>query len=207
MNLLPAARPKASYFEVLNYLQRSPSFRWQKEFNFDLETGTIRHETLFPTSPVFLVGVRGYYEQSMGSPLGNDRGLYDDAIFIMSRADFRAFNANTDPSRVRKGYGFGAKKGMAVLQPGVWQYKIGLHKGLYRALRQAGPVMVKRDGEPAYLDRGWFGINIHKGGRNTTSSLGCQTLPPAQWEEFITTVSALTDRHHQKIIPYILIEC
>ena len=34
--------------------------------------------------PVYLVGVRGYYLDSMGKKGVNDRGMYDDAIFLVS---------------------------------------------------------------------------------------------------------------------------
>jgi hypothetical protein len=69
------------------------------------------------------------------------------------------------------------------------------------------------DGEPdtphAYAPRpdvGWFGINIHRGGVNTTSSEGCQTIPPSQWNGFITIVKEQMKWYGQKTIPYVLTE-
>lgn len=160
--------------------------------------------------PVALLGVRGYYQDTMGQPGVNDRGIYDDAIFLISPAVHASFNANTDPSRIRKGSGKGRGKGMAVLKKGLWLYKPGLH-GLtrpnpYQALVQADAVTVIRDGNPPYPDTGYFGINIHRGGNTTTSSEGCQTIFPAQWTAFIELVRSELKRAGQKTIPYLLIE-
>lgn len=163
--------------------------------------------------PVFVVGIRGYYRNSMGAPHVNDRGIYDDAIFLASRSFFGAYNANTDPSTRRPGHGFGNAKGMARLQPGLWRvHRFDKHKGQYLALCQrGGPVDVMRDGTPDYPHRGMFGINIHRGGVNTTSSLGCQTLHPDQWKSFITSAVDQAWRHFgdrwDKVdIPYALLD-
>lgn len=154
-----------------------------------------------------VVGVRGYFQDSMGKAGENDRGLYDDAIFIISENEFRAFNGNTDPSRYRKGYGKSeATKGMAELDCGVWEYRLGKHKQQYMALIQAAEVTVTRDGRPDYKDTGWFGINIHRGGEYGTSSLGCQTIHPVQWDEFIDLASFVIKKSNKTIIPYCLIE-
>jgi lysozyme len=147
-----------------------------------------------------LLGRRGYYRDSMGVPGRNDNGIYDDAIFVYSPGTFKAFNANTDPSRIHKG--------VATLRPGLWLYKVGTH-GLskpkekqYTALVQAKEVWVDRAETPA--DYGFFGINIHKGGYNTTSSEGCQTIYPDQWEEFIGLVQKELKRAGKQVIPYLL---
>lgn len=52
---------------------------------------------------VVLVGVRGYYLDSMGTVGKNDRGIYDDAIFLVTPDTFASFNANTDPSAFKTG--------------------------------------------------------------------------------------------------------
>lgn len=152
------------------------------------------------TEGVAIIGIRGYYRDSMGAPGANDRGIYDDALMVVSPDAFVAFNGNVDPSVHRPG--------IAVLQPGVWRYKIGIH-GLskpaaqrYKALVQAAAVTVLRD--KGGYDTGLFGINIHRGGVNGTSSLGCQTLPPTQWPSFITLVESELMRARQATIPYIL---
>lgn len=81
-------------------------------------------------------------------------------------------------------------KGTAILKEGQYcgAYKIGYHKGKYKALCQAKPLPVYRDGNkddkfdlnPLSIDKGIFGINIHKAGDNSTLvdgwSYGCQVL-------------------------------
>lgn len=162
--------------------------------------------------PVFVVGIRGYYRNSMGAPHVNDRGIYDDAIFLVSRSFFGAYNGNTDPSGRRPGSGYGAGKGMARLDPGLWRvHRFAKHSGKYLALCQrAGPVKVMRDGSPDYPHQGMFGINIHRGGYRTTSSLGCQTIHPAQWDSFIASAVDQAKRYHgarwdRVSIPYALL--
>lgn len=127
----------------------------------------------------FLVGRRGYYGDTMGAVGANDAGLYDDAIWLVEAEGLVAFNANCDPSRT--------ERGIARLCVGRWKYRPGIHNiskdpaehPHYEALVQADHVTVDRGaGE---LDSGFLGINIHCGGVTTTSSLGCQTIPPAQW--------------------------
>ena len=102
---------------------------------------------------------------------------------------------------------------MATLKPGLWlAHGFGLHRSKYMALTQTkGTVTVVRDGDPNYEDTGYFGINIHKGSYNGTSSEGCQTIYPAQWESFIALAKDQTIRYHglqwnKVTIPYILIE-
>ena len=152
--------------------------------------------------PVALLGVRGYFLDSLGAAGANDRGLYDDALIIVSPAVHAAFNGSTDPSVFRAG--------IASLALGVWRYQAGIH-GLsrpaaqrYPAFVQAAPVLVRRDARPS--ESGWFGINIHRGGARSTSSLGCQTVPPAQWESFRALLLGELARHGQKTFPYLLVE-
>lgn len=131
-----------------------------------------------------IIGVRGYYRDTMGQPGTNDRGIYDDALFLVTPRAFAGFNANTDPSGFRPATP--AKKGMAVLRPGIWDvYRFDTHNGTFAhpaICQRLGPVTVDRDGSGA--DTGMFGINIHRGGTRGTSSEGCQTIPPAQWDAF-----------------------
>jgi hypothetical protein len=190
--ILPPGKPRLSTLELLKLL----------------EPFAINRERY----PIVVVGVRGYYRDTMGAPGVNDRGIYDDAIFLHTPSVTAAYNANTDPSRYRKGSGTGPVKGMATLRPGVWYvHRIDLHRSKYLALCQrAGDVTVTRDGDPPYSTTGNYGINIHRGGYRGTSSLGCQTIHPTQWESFITLAVDQAHRYYatrwnKEIIPYVLI--
>lgn len=164
--------------------------------------------------PLVVVGVRGYFSAGRG---GNVRGVYDDALCVYAPSlDLcTAFNGNTDPSRLRPGSGTGAGKGMAVLNPGIWYaHRFDIHGGKvpHEAICQrVADVTVTRDGHPPYADSGRFGINIHRGGFTVTSSEGCQTVPPQQWDEFIGTARQAAQQlfgtaWRQRTIAYALID-
>lgn len=162
-------------------------------------------EANFPMAPMpmpILLGRRGYYRDSMGKAGVQERGIYDDAIALISETDCWTFNANCDPNVYRTG--------IAVLAPGVWHYKLGIHgitrpkSQQYKALVQAGSVTVIRD--KTGPETGWFGINIHRGGRASTSSLGCQTIYPEQWDEFMELVKRELHAAQKNQILYVLTE-
>lgn len=154
--------------------------------------------------PVYVVGIRGYYLNSMGKAGENDLGIYDDAIFLITPSGCFAFNANTDPSR--------EKPGIAKLCVGVHRYKLGKHGiskpgGGYPAFRPAThdeSLPVTRYGKSG-IHKG-IAINIHKGGYTTTSSEGCQTIWPDQWLEYYSKVTDALRKEGQKEFDYILIE-
>lgn len=180
MSIIPKSKPQAKATEITKLIPKSIAEQY----------------------PVILVGVRGYYRDTMGAVGKNDRGLYDDAIFVVAPDCFASFNANTDPSAF--------KKGVSALNPGVHLYKKGKHKiaspNGYAAFRPATKdegLPVTRDGQGQSIG---YAINIHRGGNNGTSSLGCQTIPPAQWDAFKSLVYALMDKNGQKVIPYVLTE-
>lgn len=184
--MLPPSTPKMTRAELMQLLAKAHP---------DLEL------------PFFcIVGIRGYYKNSMGVPKENDRGIYDDAIFLLTDTELHAFNANTDPSKYQKG--------IAKLKAGVWPcYRFDIHGGQkeqYPAICQrSNDVVVIRDGKGEH--RGMFGINIHKGGNTTTSSLGCQTIPPTQWDRFYSTAKRIAvtlwgNKYQSQTITYILLE-
>lgn len=148
-----------------------------------------------------IVGRRGYYRDAMGEVGENDCGIYDDSLTVVTPQAVVSFNANTDPSR--------EYPGVAVLQPGFYVYRMGIH-GLtkpkerrYEALVQGGSVAIVRHGETTKY-HGWFGINIHRGSTTGTSSEGCQTIVPAQWLEFLELVRSTLERAQVQHIYYIL---
>lgn len=154
---------------------------------------------------VKFLGIRGYYKDTMGKPGENDRGIYDDAICIISPAGFITFNGNTDPSTYRTG--------MAVLKtPQVIWYKRGIH-GIsgshpHAAWRQDSNVSVTRDGKGEFTDtpQTRFWTNLHSGGHFNTGSAGCQTIIKDQWQEFQLLGYKVQDQYKQERVPYFLIE-
>ena len=149
----------------------------------------------FPTT--YVAAFRGYYQDSMGKTGANDVGIYDDAVFIVSPTHFSSWNANTDPSRY--GWNPGAGKFMARLKPGAYRFRRLKHKmnspNGYMAFGQGSNVVtverIKSDGSIAMTETGCYGINLHRGGENGTSSEGCQTIPPAQWPDFDRRLAGL----------------
>lgn len=168
--------------------------------------------------PVLLLGVRGYFRNSLGRLGVNDFGVYDDALFVvindLKRGELRVvgrFNANCDPSQT--GYEPGTSQPYAQLMPGVWPLRPGRHhddRGRMRELtaseahdleadpsgdyglghffsdtRAHGYFTVRRvkNEEATKLETGYFAINLHPGTPGSTSSWGCQTLPPDQYDE------------------------
>lgn len=72
------------------------------------------YPALDPSSQIIVLGMRGYFD-----PGTNKRGIYDDAIGLVTPTEFLMLNGNTDPSVTRPG--------IAVLQDGVYYYRKGLH--------------------------------------------------------------------------------
>jgi hypothetical protein len=151
--------------------------------------------------PVCVLAIRGYYKETMGNPVKNDFGIYDDAFIVIAPGVYRTFNANTDPSVLNSK--------LAILKTGFHWYKKGIHgithaDGGYAAFRPANKeekLPVTRNGK----DDWGIAINIHKGGYGQTSSEGCQTLYPDQWIEFKYLVYDQMSTYNQKELPYILI--
>lgn len=154
---------------------------------------------------LILVGIRG--RGVAGNE--NQRGKFNDELAWISPSLFASHKANVDPSKYRPGEGSGSRKGMATLQPGVWKYCKGMHKGLYWAFRQYAPVSIWRDGyKRLYKDILGQTINIHEGSRfGGTSSAGCQTLPyGAPWKAFKEQGYKELDKYNQKWFYYILVD-
>lgn len=174
------------------------------------------------TSPklVHIIGVRGWRR---GAAVENRLDEYNDTIYLAAAAAapgpaggepdgpaVEEFPASVDPGRLREPN----PKGTAHLLPGRYEYRLGLHRGREPALVQAGPVTVlryfdvgDRDWVPQ-RESGWFGINIHRGGRGThvgAWSAGCQVIRGEVWARFLERVRAASDAG-QEIFPYTLLE-
>ncbi len=182
--IVPPSRPKLSREEAIKILIAAhPEYEQYK-------------------NGVVILSLRGYYEDTMGKPGQNDVNLYDDAFCVITPDKFYTVNANTDPSKI--------DSTIAQLIPGLHFFKKGKHgishaDGGYPAFRPDTPdegLPVMRGGK---LSRG-IAINMHKGGYNTTSSLGCQTAYPDQWLAYQRDVYALMDKYHQHRLPYFLID-
>jgi lysozyme len=71
------------------------------------------------------------------------------------------------------------------------------------------PVTVERldaAGKVRQTETGEFGINLHRAGVNGTSSEGCQTVPPDQWDAFHALLTKELKAAGMKTFPYILIQ-
>ena len=160
--VVPKSRPKASANAVLAFARR-----------MGLPHGY---------EGALLVLCRDYYLRSQGDPDRGDRGTYDGAAWLVELdagggvLSFQSYNCNTEP------HGAGDRgdgKGFAVLEPGVHEYRFGLHRGKYLALKPYSAVLTGRDGTDRVHRNAT--INIHAGGFDSTWSLGCVTVPKNQY--------------------------
>lgn len=147
-------------------------------------------------SQVVIVGIRGYYRDSMGKVGANDRGIYDDALFVLSPKRFEAFQANVDPSVFRQG--------IATLKVGVYKVVKWIHRGKYAALQIINDT-VTRDGKSGEFT-GRHGINFHYGAEDETWSEGCQTLPKSIYWKFLNLVYGELDKYDLDSFQYVLID-
>lgn len=185
--MIPRSRPQEKFAQVADRLIKSTLWK-------DDKVGRLS-----------VVAIRGYYLDTMGKVGVNDRGIYDDAIFVIAPGLFRSFNANVDPSIYRSGIA-------SLMAPQVVRYAPGLHAigrpTQHQAFRQQSDVIVVRDGgkgngkplgngrfQDSPSTRFW--INLHRGGNTTTSSEGCLTLPVSQWDEFRNLVNQKLKEHGQ----------
>ncbi len=178
MSIVPAGRPQQTREETLAILHT--------------------HGVSESSGGITLLGVRGYYQDSMGIVGENDHAMYDDALFVVGPEIFAAFNFNTDPQKA------GQKK--AKLDPGQYLFHKGLHKGRYKCLRPS-PEDARwpctRDGVKSMCGA----IQIHMGGLRDTFSEGCQTIYPPQYDEaMFRTIYPQMDKFGQTTIRYTLIE-
>tara|TARA_R110000824_G_scaffold156136_2_gene329029 strand:- start:2688 stop:3323 length:636 start_codon:yes stop_codon:yes gene_type:complete len=150
---------------------------------------------------------------------------FDDILMVIYRDNHKrwltdSYQITTDPGV------YWLKKpmnvsGTAILCPGQYggAYKIDKHLGKYDALCQRGaPITVWRDNNRDFhhdldddsKDTGYFGVNIHKAGRNSSQvdkwSAGCQVFKnEGDFDEFMTTMKNARARFGNKFT-YTLLE-
>ncbi len=139
---------------------------------------------------------------------GKVTNLYDDLLVVIYRTpkseEFTRvlYKITTEPGLYYMVQKLLNKKGTSILVPGQYRgcYKVGKHKGKYKALVQNKAVKVYRDNnkdkvytlKPKTIDTGIFGINIHRSNEFEESvyinkySAGCQVFAnPKEFERFM----------------------
>ncbi len=179
MSLIPDEKMSISHLKALNMLGAA---------------GLSHHKGAFLVVRGFLPGEDG----------DNDRKVYDDYLAWVESGLYLPVNANADPNGFRPGYGTGEEhKGILSICDGqVCWYRSGLHRGR-PAFRQARDFWVYRDADVAkvprdkiirvdgvavYKEYGSFAANIHDSPEDSTSSLGCITVPRSQfvpWKNYV----------------------
>ena len=130
----------------------------------------------------------------------NVKNKFDDLIGVVDFNEIHWFECTTN-SGTHWLKNLLNPKGTAVLKPNQYVdgYKFGLHQGKYKALVQAKAVEVYRDKdkddiaeEQGVIDKGFFGINIHRANPSFKSllidkwSAGCQVLSnPKDFDKLI----------------------
>ena len=148
--------------------------------------------------------------------LANEKNKFDDYIYVINGPIMHVFTCTTNPG-THWLKNLLNPKGAALLKPGQYvdSWKIGMHQGKYKALVQAKPITVYRDGnkndlaeESSVEQTGLFGINIHRANPNAVSSIidkwsaGCQVLnDPKQF----ATLLAACEASGQKAFTYTLL--
>lgn len=190
-----------------------------------VELGTKQWNLICPDVPmpkVWILGIRGYRKESMGDPTRNDVGIFDDALCLISPGVWWPENANTDPSKI--GWNPGVGKPYGLLDPGVWWFYPGPHRGKIPAFRQADDAAVARmfgiphegkfrvrrmwgwNDPRNYYEWGHQQVNIHPATISSTSSWLCQTLPYDRARPWLQAGWDELKKHGQKTIPLVLIE-
>lgn len=147
-----------------------------------------------------IIGIRA----SNGNKVTNS---FDDALVVIYRNGNekivrKVYIITTEPGAYYMLNRVSTEKGTAILVPGQYRgcWQIGNHKGKYKALCQKKPVSVYRDSNydgiydmnPETIDKGIFGINIHRSNEFVESkqidkwSAGCQVFgSPFDFKDFM----------------------
>jgi len=171
--------------EQIEAAVKAKGYKWFENGNYNLN----------------IVGVRN------AETLNEVTNKFDDHMTVSYKVDgmwhMNCYKCTTDPGK-HWVENILNESGVAILKEGQYRgsHQIGLHQGKYEALRQVKPVQVYRDNnlDNCYdmleenLDKGIFGINIHRAtkyeGRASTQidkwSAGCQVIAANDdWHEFM----------------------
>jgi len=120
----------------------------------------------------------------------NIKNQFNDTFILVNGSTLTYFSCTTTPGTYWLKNLFNPK-GTAILKPNQYinTFGPGLHQGKYKAFVQIKPVEVYRDKnlndipeQTAIIDKGFFGINIHRANETMVSKLidkwsaGCQVL-------------------------------
>ncbi|SHI45449.1 peptidoglycan-binding domain-containing protein [Aquimarina spongiae] len=149
--------------------------------------------------------------------LDSTANLFNDTMYVIwkenGRYHAKTYLITTDPGSAFLGKRMINKNGTAILKVGQYlnTYKLGLHRGKYTALVQrGGKVTVYRDKNQDHkLDfhggkeyTGYFGINIHKAGRNSIDvnswSAGCQVFKKSSDFDELIALCKKAERRYGK---------
>ena len=193
---------------------------YNKVKNYDFENLFKKKGYTYFTEGVYNLNIIGI--RAAGVNITNS---FDDILVLVYKTpngswSRQLYQITTDP-----GQSYMAKpcnpKGTAILVPGQYKgaYKIGIHRGKYRALCQKKPVKVYRDNnknaiydyDPNNLEEGMFGINIHKAGKTSkrvdTWSAGCQVFSSeTEFKAFMNFCQKQIDNKRGETFTYTLLK-
>lgn len=168
------------------------------------------------------LAIRGYWERTIGDPTRNDVNEVDDVLVWCSPEGFDITNGNTDPSKL--GWNPGVGKPYGMLQPGIWDFYPGSHRGKKPAFRQAdnaevakklgirneGKFLVERmwgwKDPRNYLEWGHQQVNIHPMTISSTSSWLCLTIPGDSSTRWLSGSQRAMRAYNQPLFSVVLIE-
>lgn len=150
---------------------------------------------------------------------------FDDFICLFYKVEnnwfFACFPATTDPGTFYRLNPIN-NEGTAILKPGQYRaaFKLGLHRGKYKALTQKNNMTVYRDSNKDNLldtenvkeETGMFGINLHRANEKGLSinvdkySAGCQVIQNDIHFNFIIEICERAKSFYSDSFTYTLLE-
>ena len=160
----------------------------------------------------------------IGERFNTEPNTFDDVLHVVYKCNglwqWERFKCTTDPGTYHL-LNPSKVAGTAILAPGQYRrsHELGLHRGKYEALVQRGKVKVYRDSnQDTTVDVraetgqiGYFGINIHKAGQDSTYvnkwSAGCTVVSnEVRYNRFIDLCKAQMQVNGWSHFTYTLVE-